>query len=162
MFLWSTGALNQTDWNIVQHLWPPLCVGLLLTGLLLRPLTLIGLDDSVASNLSLALSLVRFATLALAIIGFIGMFALLLAKMLGARCLLPRLLLAASLGVLILWIADQSAVWLAGVWIEFSTGSITALIGVPLLLWLVPRLRDQRAPLMRVGDGAPAKRQARA
>jgi len=173
MFLWSTGALNQTDWNIVQRLWPQLLGGAILTLLLLRPLTLMGLDDGVARNLGLALSLARFAALALAIVlsallvnavgivGFIGLFAPLLAKMLGARRLLSRLLLSALIGALILWVADQLVVWLTRVWMEVSTGSITALIGAPLLLWLLPRLRTMTPPAMNAGDSVPAERQHR-
>jgi len=89
MFLWSTGTLTQTDWDGVERLWPQLLGGVMLTLLLLRPLTLMGLDDGVARNLGLALSLARLAALSLAIvisallvnavgiIGFIGLFALL-------------------------------------------------------------------------------------
>ena len=148
MFMWSTGTLTQTDWSIVQRLWPQLFGGVVLTLLLLRPLTLMGLDDGVARNLGLALSLARLAALTLAIvlsallvnavgiIGFIGLFAPLLAKMLGARRLLARLMLAPLIGALILWLSDQLILWLARVWMEVSTGSVTALIGAPLLLWL--------------------------
>ncbi|GHL08647.1 hypothetical protein ECZU22_25460 [Escherichia coli] len=51
MFLWSTGTLTQTDWGGVERLWPQLLGGVMLTLLLLRPLTLMGLDDGVARNL---------------------------------------------------------------------------------------------------------------
>lgn len=171
MFLWSTGTLTQTDWSIVQRLWPQLMGGVLLTLLLLRPLTLMGLDDGVARNLGLALSLARLASLTLAIvlsallvnavgiIGFIGLFAPLLAKMLGARRLLARLMLAPLIGALILWLSDQIILWLARVWMEVSTGSVTALIGAPLLLWLLPRLRSMSAPAMDAGDKVYAERQ---
>ena len=63
MFMWSTGTLTQTDWSIVQRLWPQLFGGVVLTLLLLRPLTLMGPDDGVARNLGLALSLARLAAL---------------------------------------------------------------------------------------------------
>ncbi|AIR60832.1 iron ABC transporter [Cedecea neteri] len=171
MFLWSTGSLNQQDWSSVESLWPRLLGGLLLTLLLLRPLTLMGLDDGVARNLGLALSLVRLATLALAIVisaqlvnavgivGFIGLFAPLLAKMLGARRLAARLFLAPLIGALILWLSDQVVVWLSSVWGEVSTGTVTALIGAPILLWLLPRLRTSGAPSMSAGDHVQAERQ---
>ncbi|WP_436858411.1 Fe(3+)-hydroxamate ABC transporter permease FhuB [Citrobacter tructae] len=171
MFLWSTGTLTQTDWSVVQRLWPQLLGGVMLTLLLLRPLTLMGLDDGVARNLGLALSLARLAALSLAIvlsallvnavgiIGFIGLFAPLLAKMLGARRLLPRLILAPLIGALILWLSDQVILWLTRVWMEVSTGSVTALIGAPLLLWLLPRLRSMSAPDMNVNDRIAAERQ---
>ncbi|AUY38674.1 Fe(3+)-hydroxamate ABC transporter permease FhuB [Leclercia sp. LSNIH3] len=170
MFLWSTGTLTQTDWSIVQRLWPQLLGGVLLILLLLRPLTLMGLDDGVARNLGLALSLARLAALTLAIvisallvnavgiIGFIGLFAPLLAKMLGARRLLSRLILAPLIGALILWLSDQVILWLTRVWVEVSTGSVTALIGAPLLLWLLPRLRSMSAPAMNAGDKVSAER----
>ncbi|AIR65269.1 iron ABC transporter [Cedecea neteri] len=171
MFLWSTGSLNQQDWSSVESLWPRLLGGLLLTLLLLRPLTLMGLDDGVARNLGLALSLVRLVTLALAIVisaqlvnavgivGFIGLFAPLLAKMLGARRLAARLFLAPLIGALILWLSDQVVVWLSSVWGEVSTGTVTALIGAPILLWLLPRLRTSGAPSMSAGDHVQAERQ---
>ena len=171
MFLWSTGTLTQTDWSIVQRLWPQLLGGVMLTLLLLRPLTLMWLDDGVARNLGLALSLARLGALTLAIvisaflvnavgiIGFIGLFAPLLAKMLGARRLLSRLMLAPLIGALILWLSDQIILWLTRVWMEVSTGSVTALIGAPLLLWLLPRLRSMSAPSMNANDSVANERQ---
>lgn len=171
IFLWGTGTLNQMDWSNVSFLWPKLLVGFLLSLLLLRPMTLLGLDDGVAKNLGLALSLTRLGVLALAIvlsaqlvnaagiIGFIGLFAPLLAKMLGARRLLSRLLLAPLIGMLLLWLADQCVIWLTANWREVSTGTATAIIGSPLLLWLLPRLRTSSAPpAMNQGDHVPVER----
>lgn len=170
MFLWSTGSLTQTDWHGVSELWPRLLGAVVLVLLMLRPLTLIGLDDGVARNLGLALSLVRLLALTLAvaisallvnavgIVGFIGLFAPLLAKMLGARRLAARMILAAVIGALILWLSDQLIVWLATVWREISTGTVTALTGAPLLLWLLPRLRTAREPSMEQGGQVPDER----
>jgi len=173
LFLWGTGSLNQLDWRNVAQLWPRLLVACALALALLRPLTLMGLDDSVAKNLGLSLSLARVAALALAIllsaqlvnvagiIGFIGLFAPLLAKLLGGRRLLSRMLLAPLIGALLLWLADQSVWWLTRHWREISTGTATALIGVPVLLWLLPRLRNGSVPpAMNIGDRVPAERQA--
>ncbi|WP_192459224.1 Fe(3+)-hydroxamate ABC transporter permease FhuB [Musicola keenii] len=153
LFLWSSGALNQQDWQVVNRVWPMLLGGLLIASLLARPLTLLGLDDDVARNLGLALALMRAGTLLLAIflsaqwvnaagiIGFIGLFAPLMAKMLGARRLGQRLWLAPLLGALLLCLTDQLLQWLATVWLDVPTGAATALLGAPLLLWLLPRLR---------------------
>ena len=172
MFLWSSGSLNQMDWSNVAFLWPRLLGGLLLTLLLLRPMTLMGLDDGVAKNLGLALSLARIGVLALAIlisaslvnavgiIGFIGLFAPLLAKMLGFRRLISRLMLAPIIGALLLWLADQTVLWLTPHMGEISTGTVTAVIGAPLLLWLLPRLRTGSVPpAMDQGDRVPSERQ---
>lgn len=172
IFLWSTGTLNQMDWSNVSFIWPKLLVGLLLSLLLIRPMTLMGLDDGVAKNLGLALSLSRLVVLLLAIvlsaqlvnaagvIGFIGLFAPLLTKMLGARRLLSRLLLAPLIGMLLLWLADQCVIWLTAHWREVSTGTMTAIIGAPLLLWLLPRLKTAAVmPAMNQGDKVRPERQ---
>ncbi|MEN4913268.1 Fe(3+)-hydroxamate ABC transporter permease FhuB [Erwinia amylovora] len=172
MFLWSSGSLNQMDWSRVAFLWPYLLCGLLLTLLLLRPMTLMGLDDGVAKNLGLAISLARIATLALAIvlsaalvnaagiIGFVGLFSPLLARMLGFRRLFGRLMAAPLIGALLLWLADQSVLWLTGRIGEISTGTVTAVIGAPLLLWLLPRLRSAaQPPALDLGDKVPDERQ---
>lgn len=171
LFLWSTGALNQQDWSTAQFILPRLAVAGLLALLLLRPLTLLGLDDGVARNLGLGLSMARFCALAVAIIfsamlvntvgviGFIGLFAPLMAKMLGARRLAHRMILAPLLGALLLWLTDQVMIWLTQVWREIPTGAATALFGAPLLLWLLPRLRSAATPPpMNLGDKVPAER----
>ncbi|MEG9670052.1 Fe(3+)-hydroxamate ABC transporter permease FhuB [Serratia bockelmannii] len=171
MFLWGTGALNQQDWSAVQFLLPRFLVAGLLAALLLRPLTLLGLDDGVARNLGLGLSMARFCALGLAIIfsamlvsavgiiGFIGLFAPLMAKMLGARRLAHRMMLAPLLGALLLWLTDQVMLGVTQVWREIPTGAATALFGAPLLLWLLPRLRSATTPPpMNLGDKVPAER----
>lgn len=171
MFLWGTGALNQQDWSAVQFILPRLLVAGLLAALLLRPLTLLGLDDGVARNLGLGLSMARFCTLGLAIIfsamlvsavgviGFIGLFAPLMAKMLGARRLAHRMMLAPLLGALLLWLTDQVMIGVTQVWREIPTGAATALFGAPMLLWLLPRLRSAATPPpMNLGDKVPAER----
>ncbi|MBL0875943.1 Fe(3+)-hydroxamate ABC transporter permease FhuB [Serratia nevei] len=171
MFLWGAGALNQQDWSAVQFILPRLLVAGALAALLLRPLTLLGLDDGVARNLGLGLSMARFCTLGLAIIfsamlvsavgviGFIGLFAPLMAKMLGARRLAHRMMLAPLLGALLLWLTDQVMLGVTQVWREIPTGAATALFGAPLLLWLLPRLRSAATPPpMNLGDKVPAER----
>ncbi|WP_114192769.1 Fe(3+)-hydroxamate ABC transporter permease FhuB [Edaphovirga cremea] len=172
LFLWSSGSLNQQDWSIAAFLAPRLAIALMLALLLLRPMTLLGLDDGVARNLGLGLSTARLAALGLAIlisaqwvnavgiIGFVGLFAPLSSRMLGARRLLSRLLLSLVLGALLLWLTDQIMLWLTQVWREIPTGAATALVGAPLLLWLLPRLRNSvTPPPMNQGDSVPVERQ---
>ncbi|WP_075182146.1 Fe(3+)-hydroxamate ABC transporter permease FhuB [Pantoea sp. 1.19] len=171
LFLWSTGSLNQIDWQNVRLLAPRLALAGLVALALLRPLTLMGLDDGVAKNLGLSLSLMRLLTLLLAIalsaqlvsavgiIGFIGLFAPLMTRMLGARRLPARLLLTPLFGATLLWLADQVVWWLAARGITLSTGTLTALIGAPLLLGLLPRLRTGSVPpALAAGDRVPVER----
>ncbi|WP_313120945.1 iron ABC transporter permease [Pantoea septica] len=151
MFLWSTGTLNQMGWENVSLLWPRLLLAFALALALLRPLTLMGLDDGVAKNLGLALALARVGTLALAL--------LLSAQLVSVA--LSRMLLAPLIGALLLWLADACVLWLTAHWREVSTGTLTALTGVPLLLWLLPRLRTGSAPPpLDMGDKVPAERHA--
>lgn len=172
LFLWSTGSLSQQDWSNVTFLLPRLLLGFTLALLLRRPLTVLGLDDGVAKNLGMALSLVRLAALGLAIVlsgmlvnavgivAFIALFSPLMAKLLGARRLVSRMLLAPLLGALLLWLADQCVIWLTDYWREVSTGTLTALVGAPILLWLLPRLRTGAVPPpLNQGDNIAKERQ---
>ncbi|MEC5319219.1 Fe(3+)-hydroxamate ABC transporter permease FhuB [Brenneria populi subsp. brevivirga] len=171
VFLWGTGALNQQGWGTATFLLFRLPIAALLALLLLRPLTLLGLDDGVARNLGLGLNAARAGALALAIIfsamlvnavgviGFIGLFAPLMAKIFGARRLSQRMFLAPALGALLLWLTDQIMLWLTQIWREIPTGSATALIGAPLLLWLLPRLRAAASPpVMAPAQDPPPER----
>ncbi|PHM48018.1 Fe(3+)-hydroxamate ABC transporter permease FhuB [Xenorhabdus miraniensis] len=173
MFIWASGSLVQHDWQIVLWMLPILLISLLLTLLLLRPLTLLGLDDVVAKNLGLGLNSARLVALSLAIvlsalmvnavgvIGFIGLFAPLLARMCGARRLEQQVLMAPLIGALLLWLTDQVVQWLATVWRSIPTGSAVALIGAPILLWLLPHLRTYgQRPTFPVAEQTIIERRA--
>lgn len=51
LYMWSSGALNQQDWDIANFLLPRVIIVWLLAFLLQRPMTLLGLDDGIAKNL---------------------------------------------------------------------------------------------------------------
>ncbi|MBD2793660.1 Fe(3+)-hydroxamate ABC transporter permease FhuB [Xenorhabdus szentirmaii] len=166
IFVWASGSLVQHDWQVTKWLILVLLIALLLTLLLLRPLTLLGLDDGVAKNLGLGLNSARLAALSLAVvlsavmvnavgvIGFIGLFAPLLARMCGARRLGQQVIMSPLIGALLLWLTDQVVQWLATVWRSIPTGSAVALLGAPILLWLLPRLRTggQKLPSPMAGQ----------
>ncbi|MDX5372465.1 MAG: Fe(3+)-hydroxamate ABC transporter permease FhuB [Pseudomonadaceae bacterium] len=154
VFIWGSGSLSQNSWLGVDFLLPRLLFGLLLMLPLLRPLALLELDDSGVKNLGVPLRLLRFVTLALAVylaacvvsvvgvIGFIGLAAPALVRLLGARRFAQRLVWAPLLGGLLLAVTDLGIQRLAGALAELvPTGAATALLGAPLLLWLLPRLR---------------------
>ncbi|RTM01100.1 Fe(3+)-hydroxamate ABC transporter permease FhuB [Ancylobacter aquaticus] len=165
LFIWGGGSLSQQDWTIAQFLAPRLALALLAAALLVRPLTLLTLDDDQAKGLGLSVPLIRLAALALAValtglvvgtvgvIGFIGLAAPALVTVAGARRVAARLLWSTLLGAVLLWLADQSVQRLAGDFGEMlPTGAITALIGSPLLLWLIPRLRLTLQPPAGLGE----------
>ncbi|WP_429003345.1 Fe(3+)-hydroxamate ABC transporter permease FhuB [Roseixanthobacter psychrophilus] len=154
LFIWGGGSLSQQDWGIAGFLAPRLALAMLAAALLVRPLTLLTLDDDHARSLGLSVPLTRLAALALAvaltgfvvstvgIIGFVGLAAPALVNVAGARRVAARLIWSTLLGAALLWVTDQGVQRLAGAYGEMlPTGAITALFGSPLLLWLLPRLR---------------------
>lgn len=105
LFLWGSGMLNQYDWGTVSFLWPRMLIVLVIVLLMIRPLAMLALDDTVIRSLGVNLTVARIAGLGIAmlvsvegVIGFIGLFAALLACMLGARMLGPQLALAMLVG----------------------------------------------------------------
>jgi len=120
---------------------------------LVRPLAVLELDDASARSLGVSLQHLRFAGLGLAVfvtacvvsvvglIGFIGLAAPAMVRLLGIRQLGQRLLWAPLLGALLLAATDLLLQSLSRFWpVLIPTGAMTALLGAPLLLWLIPRL----------------------
>lgn len=169
LVVWNGGSLSQQDWSNVILLGFQLLAGLVLTALLIRPLTVLGLGDSGAQSLGLSLFSVRLAVAAVAVmlaafvaaavglVSFIGLAAPALTRAFGVRRSSSVLFLSPLLGGLLLWFCDGLVQLLASTTAEvFPTGAVTALIGGPLLLWLLPKIRPTD---VTSGEGAePAKR----
>ncbi len=159
LFLWGGGSLSQQGWGTVWFLAPRLAAVALLVALMVRPLTLAGLDDGQARSLGLALGGARLVLLGLAValaasvvsavgvIGFVDLAAPTLAGLMGARTLRQRLLWAPLTGAALLWLTDQLLQRWAGPFGEMvPTGAVTALLGAPLLLVLLRRLAMTATP----------------
>lgn len=155
VLIWSAGALTQSNWDVAAFLWPRLLGATLLALLLIRPLTIMALDDASVKSLGLSLKHLRMAALGLAVfvtacvvsvvgvIGFIGLAAPAIARLAGARQLRARLLWSPLLGALLLVVTDLVLQQLrAMVPMLLPTGAMTAALGAPLLLWLIPRLQS--------------------
>lgn len=153
LFIWGAGSLGQQDWTTTLWLLPRIGAAAVAIGLMVRPLTLLGLDDEGARSLGVPLGVYRFAGLAasvaltafvvaaVGVIGFVGLAAASLARIGGARRLSQRLVMAPLIGASLLWAADQAVQLATGPQGDLlPTGAITALLGAPLLLWLLPRL----------------------
>lgn len=150
LFIWGAGSLNQQSWDAVMALGPRLLLSGLAAALLLRPLALLGLDEDMARGLGLALHATRLGVLGIAVwlaasvtaevgvIGFVGLAAPALARELGARTPRQMLLAAPALGALLLSITDSTVQLLGSGFNDIApTGAATALLGGPLLLWLM-------------------------
>ncbi|WP_429041070.1 Fe(3+)-hydroxamate ABC transporter permease FhuB [Aeromonas media] len=164
LLVWGSGSLAQNSWSGVLYLLPRLLVAVVLAALLVRPLAVLELDDASARSLGVSLKQLRFAGLGLAVfitacvvsvvglIGFIGLAAPVMVRMLGVRQLGLRLLWAPVLGALLLAATDLLLQSLTRFWpVLIPTGAMTALLGAPLLLWLIPRLSFKATPRAAVG-----------
>ncbi|MGK6317386.1 Fe(3+)-hydroxamate ABC transporter permease FhuB [Neorhizobium sp. DT-125] len=157
VFLWGAGSLRQNDWDIVNYLLPRFAVGLMLAFAIARPLTILGLDDESSSSLgvsrrgtrllalSMAVALSAFVVSAVGIVGFIGLAAPAIARLSGARTVRQQLFWAPLIGGLLLWLADQCVQMLPFAQ-EVPTGVGTAVLGAPILIWMLPRLRETILP----------------
>ena len=158
LFIWSAGSLVQTDWRVVEALAVGTLSVIAVTALLLRPLSVLTLEDEAARSLGIPVSAIRLTTLALAValaafvvsavgvIGFIGLAAPAMARSLGAHRLNQRLLHASLLGGALLWLTDQIVQLIQMILPSATTGMATALLGAPVLLWLLPKGRAAMVP----------------
>lgn len=170
LFIWGAGSLHQQNWQPALLIGTRLVLGAGAALLLLRPLELMTLDDAGARSLGMAVQGMRLAIVALAVwlaasvvsqvgvIGFVGLAAPAFARLSGARRPGTLLLAAPLIGALLLSITDSLVQITAGSGGDLiPTGAAVGLLGGPLLLWLLPRLRSS-APAM---VDAAARRRAR-
>jgi iron complex transport system permease protein len=173
LLIWGSGSLTQQGWDHAQAIALALSVSLLAAFLLIRPLEILGLDDVSARSLGVNLLSLRLLALAVAVwlattvtaevgvIGFIGLAAPAFARLCGARSQKNIFVAAPLIGAAILWLADGLVQLAAAGSAEMvPTGAATALLGGPLLLYLLPRLRLARHASVSMSP-SPVRRLAR-
>lgn len=156
IFVWGAGVLNQNDWMSVKVLLPLVLLPTLLLLVLQRPLSALQFGDNVATSLGVNIKKIKLICLSLAIfitaavvsevglIGFVGIVAPAIARMLGVRDLAKQILTSGLIGSGILLIVDLVIQPFSGVGGELlPTGAMTALIGAPFLLWLLQHTKLQ-------------------
>jgi ferric hydroxamate transport system permease protein len=154
LVLWNGGALTQNDFAPAIRLLLCLLVALVGAALLARPLTVMSLGADGAQGLGLKVAGLRSVTLCLAVIlsalvsaevglvGFVGLAAPAIARSLGARTILQRLVVSSLSGALLLSLTDNILLLVAALGgPSLPTGALTGLIGGPLLIWLLPRMQ---------------------
>ncbi|WP_438446984.1 iron ABC transporter permease [Gorillibacterium sp. sgz5001074] len=151
LFVWGSGSLLQNDWSGVRYAWPWIAAGIAAACLLARTLDLLELGEETARSLGQSVQGVRLFALALAVllagvtvsvagpIGFVGLIAPHLVRLMGFRR--HRLLLPASAlwGAVVLTGADTLARMFRSTLGELPAGAVTAAIGAPWLIWLALR-----------------------
>jgi iron complex transport system permease protein len=92
--------------------------------------------------IAIAVWLAASITAEVGILGFVGLVAPTLAQLSGARRLKAKLIVAPAIGAVLLWLTDGCVSLLQTVTGDrLPVGAATALLGGPLLLWMLPRLR---------------------
>ncbi|ETI59112.1 Fe(3+)-hydroxamate ABC transporter permease FhuB [Marinomonas profundimaris] len=153
LMIWGAGSLVQTGWGNVSYLAPRVFTLIVVAFLFVKPLTLLQLSESGAKSLGVSLAKLRIICLGLAvlltsfvvatvgIIGFIGLAAPAITRLIGVHRLLPKFLVSMFIGALLLTLTDLVVQQLPGLMsMMIPTGAATAALGAPLMLWLLPKL----------------------
>lgn len=158
LFIWSSGNLAQNDWSVTFHLLPGLGLALVLLLLSARSLNLLRLSDDIVNSLGgrsqrlrlwglLLVTLLAGWTVSQAgIIGFIGLFAPQFCRLLPRQRFIPDLLRVMLFGALLLLGCDQLSLLTERYGMQITAGNITAIGGIPLMLWIIARARFVSLP----------------
>ncbi|SHM94632.1 iron complex transport system permease protein [Gracilibacillus kekensis] len=155
LFLWGSGTLVQNNWEGVQFTYPFIFVGMVGSLLIARSLDLFQLGDEVATGLGQNIERTRIITITLAVfltavtvsvvgpIGFVGIIAPHLIKLLGFQKHYLVILGSFLWGAIVLIGADVLARILDPTFSELPVGAITAFIGAPWLIFLIMRKQNK-------------------
>lgn len=151
VLFWGAGTLIQNDWNNASFAWPLIIGSATLAVLIGRKLDLLLLGDDMAQSLGIRAQRMRISATFIAVfltavsvsivgpIGFVGLVAPHLVRLMGVTKQRPLMIAAAVWGGIIIIGADVVARLLAGGISELPAGTVTALVGAPFLLWLARR-----------------------
>ena len=165
LFVWGGGSLEQLGWSPFLWLSIKLIIGALLASLLLRPLTLFNVDDANMRSLGVSFLAIRLIVIVISvaiasfiiaevgILGFVGLVGPALARLSGARSLKQLMIASPIIGAILLWATD-GVTYLVQTFTrtDIPVGAATALLGGPLLLWMLPKLRMFEWPSSQTGD----------
>lgn len=156
LLAWGAGSLVQNDWSGVQYAAPWIAAGILFAMFRARAFDMLELGDETARSLGQKVDSARFTGLAVAVllagvtvsvvgpIGFVGLIAPHLIRLMGFRRHLYLLPASALWGAVILVGADTIARMFRSSIGELPAGAVTALIGAPWLIWLTVRVMKDR------------------
>ncbi|MBD8554993.1 Fe(3+)-hydroxamate ABC transporter permease FhuB [Rhizobium sp. CFBP 8762] len=156
LLAWQAGSLAQDNWHIALMLLPCLIAAWVSAFWLCRGLTLLGLEEGSARGLGISPARLRafallvavvpavFVVAELGVVGFVGLAGAGLSQACGARRFKDRLLSAPLISAGLLLVTDQ-ALQAFGRVIEIPAGAVTAILGAPMLIWLLNRMRSTPA-----------------
>ena len=156
LFLWGSGTLIQNNWDGVQFSLPIIAAGMLTAFIFSKKLDTLTLGDDVATALGQNVRVVKLITILAAVlltsvtvsvvgpIGFVGLVAPHIIKLIGYRSHIPLVIGSFIWGGNVLLLADILARIIDPSFSELPVGAITALIGSPWLIWLVMRMKQSQ------------------
>ncbi|WP_332302869.1 Fe(3+)-hydroxamate ABC transporter permease FhuB [Rhizobium sp. GR12] len=170
LLTWQIGSLTQDNWHIALLLLPCLAAAWISAFWLCRPLTLLGLEEASARGLGVSPARLRalallvaivpavFVIAELGVVGFVGLAGAGLSQASGARRFKDRLLAAPLISAGLLLVTDQALQAFSGL-IEIPAGAVTAILGAPMLIWLLNRVKnapaEYRQPHLRAHGRSP-------
>ena len=156
MMSWAAGFLTQSSWSASITLAVATAILGLISLFLLKPLTLMSLDDAQAKRLGVPINIIRAIVVLIAavvtalvvsevgLIGFMGLGAASLVNSLGIHHIGKRLVAAFGFGALILWLTSNIVLLLEPVLgMIIPAGAMTGILGAPLIIWLILQRRRQ-------------------
>ena len=156
LFLWGSGTLLQLDWSGVQFAWPILLVALSGAILIHKKLDILALGEEMAIALGEKVTLIKMLGWLIAIflaattvaavgpIGFVGIIAPHIVRLLGFKKHLGMITGNLVMGALLLVSADI-LIRLISQTSELPVGAMTAIIGGPWLIYLAIKMGKQRS-----------------
>ncbi|ASF41468.1 iron ABC transporter permease [Halobacillus halophilus] len=156
LFLWGSGTLIQNNWDGVQFSLPLIAAGMLTAFIFSKKMDTLTLGDDVATALGQNVRIVKLITILAAVlltsvtvsvvgpIGFVGLVAPHIIKLIGYRSHIPLVIGSFLWGGNVLLLADILARIIDPSFSELPVGAITALIGSPWLIWLVMRMKQSQ------------------
>ena len=164
---WGSGSLVQDSWRDTLGLLWRVIAAALFVGLLIKPLNIMSLSDTQAQALGIPVKKIRLLALAAAaflsagvvgfvgMMGFVGLAAATLVRQAGVRTLAARLAASFVFGALLLMLTDNGLMLLKHYrGTDLPAGAVTALIGAPLLLWLM--MKSPPRPAFQTASDRPA------
>ncbi|MGI0021077.1 MAG: iron ABC transporter permease, partial [Nitrososphaera sp.] len=163
VLFWGAGSLIQNDWKNASFSWPLIAGAGVFALIMGRKMDVLLLGDDVAQSLGISVQKTRLSATFIAVfltavsvsivgpIGFVGLVAPHLVRLMGITKQRPLMITSAVWGGIIIVGADIVARLLAGGISELPAGTITAVIGAPFLIWLA------RRATMSEGARAPSR-----
>lgn len=159
---WGSGSLVQDGWQDTLGLLWRVVLSIVVIVALHRPLAMLGLSDAQSRSLGVSVKQMRIISVCVVvflcasvvsyvgILGFIGLAASAIVRQIGVRRFLPKLAASFVTGALLLLLTDSllQSVELATGWF-IATGAVAALMGAPILLWLIFKSLPASRPEMQ-------------